>query len=182
MAAVDPRLAANRAVSLPALLASRECRQARQQAWLARHSCTLLVLTLVAPGPVKDSALTRGVFNLGWRALQRLLAEQGWRCLQAETLALSTGCEGYLALPVDALRVKDCAMQLEARQPIGRLWDIDVINPQGRILSRRDVGLPARRCLLCGQPARICARQRRHGSDELLSEMARMLDDALSAG
>ncbi|MDK4774995.1 2-(5'-triphosphoribosyl)-3'-dephospho CoA synthase, partial [Serratia nevei] len=47
MAAVDPQLAAERAVSLPALLTSRECRQARQQAWLAQHECTLLVLTLV---------------------------------------------------------------------------------------------------------------------------------------
>ncbi|CAI0725284.1 MULTISPECIES: citrate lyase holo-[acyl-carrier protein] synthase [Serratia] len=181
MAEVDPRLAANRAVSLPALLASRECRQARQQAWLARHSCTLLVLTLVVPGPIKDSALTRGIFNLGWRALRRLLAEQGWPCLQAETLALSTGCEGYLALPVDALRVKDCAMQLEVRRPIGRLWDIDVLDSQGRILSRRDIGLPERRCLLCSRPAKLCARQRRHGGDELLNEMERMLNDALSA-
>ena len=67
MAAVDPQLAAERAVSLPALLTSRECRRARQQAWLAQHECTLLVLTLVVPGPVKDSALTRGIFNPGGR-------------------------------------------------------------------------------------------------------------------
>ncbi len=33
MAAVDPQLAAERAVSLPELLTSRECLQARQQAW-----------------------------------------------------------------------------------------------------------------------------------------------------
>lgn len=78
MAAVDPQLAAERAVSLPELLTSRECRQARQQAWLAQHECTLLVLTLVVPGPVKDSALTRGIFNLGWAALLRLCAEHGW--------------------------------------------------------------------------------------------------------
>ena len=146
MAAVDPQLAAERAVSLPALLTSRECRQARQQAWLAQHECTLLVLTLVVPGPVKDSALTRGIFNLGWTALLRLCAEQGWPSPQAEALALSTGCEGFVALRADAQRVKDCAMQLEVSRPIGRLWDIDVLDTQGRILSRRDIGLPERRC------------------------------------
>ncbi|QVV81099.1 citrate lyase holo-[acyl-carrier protein] synthase, partial [Serratia marcescens] len=122
MAAVDPQLAAERAVSLPELLTSRECRQARQQAWLAQHECTLLVLTLVVPGPVKDSALTRGIFNLGWAALLRLCAEQGWPSPQAEALALSTGCEGFVALRADAQRVKDCAMQLEVSRPIGRLW------------------------------------------------------------
>ncbi|KAH8269130.1 hypothetical protein KR044_009446 [Drosophila immigrans] len=166
---------------LPELLTSRECRQARQQAWLAQHECTLLVLTLVVPGPVKDSALTRGIFNLGWAALLRLCAEQGWPSPQAEALALSTGCEGFVALRADAQRVKDCAMQLEVSRPIGRLWDIDVLDTQGRILSRRDIGLPERRCLLCGQPAKICARQRRHSSEQLLHEMERMFNDAISA-
>ncbi|WP_232099431.1 citrate lyase subunit alpha [Serratia ureilytica] len=181
MAAVDPHLAADRAVSRPERLTSRECRQARQQAWLAQYECTLLVLTLVVPGPVKDSALTRGIFNLGWAALLRLCAEQGWPSPQAEALALATGCEGFVALRADAQRVKDCAMQLEVSRPIGRLWDIDVLDAQGRILSRRDIGLPARRCLLCGQPAKICARQRRHGSEQLLQEMERMFNDAISA-
>lgn len=180
MASVLPELAANRAVSLPELLTSRECRQARQQAWLAQHQSTLLVLTLVVPGGVKDSALTRNIFNLGWQALQHMWVEQGWHCLQAEMLALSTGCEGFVALQADAQRVKDCAMQLEVQQPIGRLWDIDVLDSQGRILSRRDLGLAERRCLLCSQPAKLCARQRQHSSEQLLQEMERMLNDALA--
>lgn len=100
--------------------------------------------------------------------------------MHTETLALSTGCEGFMALHADAQRVKDCAIQLEVQQPIGRLWDIDVLDTQGRILSRRSLGLAERRCLLCSQPAKICARQRRHSSDELLQEMERMLNDALA--
>ncbi|MBF1995197.1 citrate lyase holo-[acyl-carrier protein] synthase [Serratia symbiotica] len=179
MLAVDPPLAVNRPVSLPALLISRECRQARQQ---ARHQCILLVLTLVVPGSVKDNALTRRIFNLGWQALCQRLSEQGWPCLQAAILALPTGCEGYLALQADAWRVKDCAIQLEMRQPIGRLWDIDVLTREGRILSRRNRGLPERRCLLCRQPAKVCARQRRHASPQLLNEMERIINNAISTG
>ncbi|KFB89717.1 2-(5'-triphosphoribosyl)-3'-dephospho CoA synthase [Serratia grimesii] len=180
MPCVLPELAANRAVSLPELLTSRECRQARQLAWLSQHQSTLLVLTLVVPGAIKDSGLTRNIFNLGWQALQQMGGEQGWQCLQSETLALSTGCEGFMALQADAQRVKDCAIQLEVQQPIGRLWDIDVLDAQGRILSRRDLGLSERRCLLCNQPAKLCARQRQHSSEELLQEMERMLNDALA--
>ncbi|MNR69415.1 Apo-citrate lyase phosphoribosyl-dephospho-CoA transferase [compost metagenome] len=55
-----------------------------------------------------------------------------------------------------------------------------MLDPEGRILSRRDLGLAERRCLLCSQPAKICARQRRHSSEQLLQEMERMLNDALS--
>ncbi len=178
---IAPELAASRAVSLPELLSSRECRQARQQAWLARHHATLLVLTLVAPGAVKDSPMTRRVFNLGWQALQQMCRRQGWSCLQGEALALPTGCEGYLALQADAHAVKDAAIQLELQQPIGRLWDIDVLTPQGQILSRRELGLPERRCLLCAQPAKVCARRRSHSTEQLLNEMERMLNDALSS-
>lgn len=66
MLAIDPQLAVNR---LLALLNSRKCRQARQQTW---HQCILLVV----PGSVKDNALTRRIFNLGWQALCQRLSGQ----------------------------------------------------------------------------------------------------------
>lgn len=178
MSLIAPELAASRAVSLPELLSSRECRQARQQAWLARHQTTLLVLTLVVPGAVKDSPLTRQIFNLGWQSLQRLYQQRGWSCLQENTLALPTGCEGYLALQAEADTVKDFAIQLELQHPIGRLWDIDVLTSHGHILSRREIGLPERRCLLCAQSAKLCARQRSHSAEQLIHEMERMLTNA----
>ncbi|PVZ80273.1 citrate lyase holo-[acyl-carrier protein] synthase [Serratia sp. S1B] len=180
MSHIAPELATSHAIDLPELLSSRECRQARQQAWLARHNSTLLVLTLVVPGAVKDSPMTRQVFNLGWQALQQRYQQQGWRCLQEETRALSTGCEGYLALQADAYAVKKVTIELEQQHPIGRLWDIDVLTPPGQILSRADLGLPERYCLLCEKPAKICARQRRHSTEQLLTEMQRRLNVALA--
>lgn len=177
---IAPELATSHAIELPELLSSRECRQARQQAWLARHQSTLLVLTLVVPGAVKDSPMTRQVFNLGWQALQHRFQQLGWRSLQQQTWALSTGCEGYLALQANAYAVKKATIELEQQQSVGRLWDIDVLTPQGQILSRSDLGLPERPCLLCDQPAKICARQRIHSTEQLLNEMQRRLNVALA--
>ena len=180
MAAVDPQLAAERAVSLPALLTSRECRRAAAgMAGAARVHAAGADAGGARPGEGQRADARH--LQHGWTALLRLCAEQGWPSPQAEALALSTGCEGFVALRADAQRVKDCAMQLEVSRPIGRLWDIDVLDTQGRILSRRDIGLPERRCSLCGQPAKICARQRRHSSEQLLHEMERMFNDAISA-
>lgn len=70
-----PELATQHAVSIPELLASRDERQARQQDWLTRHSAPLVSFTVVAPGPIKDSELTRRIFNHGVTALLAL-AEQ----------------------------------------------------------------------------------------------------------
>ena len=47
-----------------------------------------------------------------------------------------------------------------------------------RPLSRESVGLPPRKCLLCGRPARQCMRARTHSIAELLSEIDRLLSSA----
>ncbi|SQJ15824.1 2'-(5''-triphosphoribosyl)-3'-dephospho-CoA:apo-citrate lyase [Serratia rubidaea] len=181
MTILPPEQAANRAVGLTELLAARERRRDRQQAWLTRHPATLVVLTSLAPGALKDSPLTRRIFNLGWQALRAEQRRQGWRCLRAEVQGLPSGGEGFLSLQAAARQVKQCCIRLEDMHPAGRLWDIDVLDAQGRILSRDDGGLPARRCLLCDRPARLCARQRRHDVERLLAAMEETLNAALAA-
>lgn len=176
MHAVSPLLAANRAVSLPELLSSRESRQTRQKAWLARHHCTLISLTMVMPGAVKDTALSRELFCLAWRALETLSQQLGWSWLAWRCLPQETGSEGLIAIDVPAREVKQATLELEESQPLGRLWDIDVLDASGAILSRRDFSLPTRPCLICPQPAALCAREQKHSTAELLSRMETMLN------
>lgn len=78
-----PEYATQHAVSIPELLASRDERQARQQDWLTRHSAPLISFTVVAPGPIKDSELTRRIFNHGVTALLAL-AEQSARIVRSK--------------------------------------------------------------------------------------------------
>ncbi|TPG63480.1 citrate lyase holo-[acyl-carrier protein] synthase [Ewingella americana] len=178
MHAISPLLAANRAVSLPELLTSRESRQTRQRAWLARHHCTLISLTMVMPGAVKDTTLSRELFCLAWQALETLSQQRGWPWLAWRCLPQDTGSEGLIALDVPAQEVKQATLALEDNQPLGRLWDIDVLDASGAILSRRDFGLPARHCLLCAQPANQCGREQKHSTAQLLGHMQRLFDAA----
>lgn len=173
--------ASHRAITLPELLASRDARQARQQAWLRRHATSLISFTTLAPGPVKDSALTRRIFNLGIRALRQLLEASGWEILDQRCFGLATGAEGLLAVAAPATALKQATLLLEQLHPLGRLWDIDVFTPQGELLSRQAFAQPARRCLLCETEARICARERTHPLDALLQRMEGMLHDAENA-
>ncbi len=68
---------------------------------------------------------------------------------------------------------------------MGRLLDIDVIAPDGMKISRTDVGMPVRRCLLCGQDAPACARSRTHTAAELFQRANEIIeahfDDARAA-
>lgn len=175
---VLPEQATHATVSIPELLASRDERQARQQAWLARHRASLISFTVVAPGPVKDSALTRRIFNHGMTALLALAEQSAWTVREHTALVSVSGPEGLLAIAAPAEDLKLAAIELEHSHPLGRLWDIDVLTPEGDILSRRHFALSARRCLLCGQSAADCARGKTHALSDLIIRMEELLHDA----
>lgn len=173
-----PELATQHAVSIPELLASRDKRQARQQDWLTRHSAPLVSFTVVAPGPIKDSALTRRIFNHGLTALLALAEQSAWIVREQTALVSASGPEGLLSIEAPAHDLKLATIELEHSHPLGRLWDIDVLTPEGEILSRRHFALPARRCLLCEQSAADCARGKTHALSDLLTQMEALLHDA----
>lgn len=173
-----PDKASHHVVSIPELLASRDARQARQNAWLAGYRVPLISFTVVAPGPVKDSVLTRRIFNHGVLALHTLAKRSGWVIREQAALATASGPEALFAINTPARRIKLATIQLEQQHPLGRLWDIDVLSADGGILSRRDFSLTARRCLLCSQSAAECCRARTHTLTDLLIRMEDLLDDA----
>ncbi|MTH44871.1 citrate lyase holo-[acyl-carrier protein] synthase [Intestinirhabdus alba] len=173
-----PEQATRRAVAIPDLLTSRDERQARQQAWLMRHAVPLVSFTVVAPGPVKDSELTRRIFNHGVKALLELTEKRAWRVREHSAQVSASGPEGLLAVEAPAHSLKQATIELERDHPLGRLWDIDIIAPDGGILSRRHFALPARRCLLCEQSAAECGRGRTHALPDLLNQMEALLHDA----
>ena len=87
-----------------------------------------------------------------------------------------TGPEAMLCVRADARAIKRRLCALEDGEALGRLLDIDVIAPDGGKISRTEIGLPARRCLLCGNPAPVCARSRAHSADALFEKANAIID------
>ncbi|MCL2895476.1 citrate lyase holo-[acyl-carrier protein] synthase [Brenneria tiliae] len=163
-------------VTLKALLAAKERRAARQRAWLTEYRATLVSLTLVTPGPVKDSAPYRLAMGEAIEALNTLCRRRGWPVLAQQTQWLATGAEGFWAIGKDAPTVKAAAIALEERHPLGRLWDIDVICPREGAIGRAMLAHEARRCLLCQRAAHACGRSRNHPLPELVRHVEGMLN------
>ncbi|MBK1687969.1 citrate lyase holo-[acyl-carrier protein] synthase [Rubrivivax gelatinosus] len=164
-------------VTLEQMLAAREERVRSQQAALAAHGLPLLSLTLVAPGPVKDSAALREVFCVALARLEALCRERGWRVAACRAWRQVTGCEALLAIDADAVQLKRAAVALEDTHALGRLWDLDVLGLDGRSLSRTALGLAPRRCLVCDEAAHACARSRAHPLEQLQAAIARLLEN-----
>ncbi|WP_159565589.1 citrate lyase holo-[acyl-carrier protein] synthase [Budvicia diplopodorum] len=172
-----PEQATNHKVTLLEILLSRESRQQRQRIWLADYQTTVVSLTMVIPGEIKDSELSRKAFNQAWDEINQLCNLQSWMIQASEVFNLPTGAEGLLAIKQSADVVKHACVAMEQNNPLGRLWDIDVIGEQGSI-SRQAIGMPPRSCFICDLDARVCARQRTHSIQDLHAAMEALFHHA----
>lgn len=168
-------------VTVQDMMNARDRRAQRQRELLQKYTQTLLCFTMNIPGPEKDNFLFRQGFRLGQELLRQGILRLGTPPLyEAEQLAV-TGCEAYYVLPLSPLDVKRMAADIEEAAPVGRLFDLDVIRPDGQKVDRREIGLPGRKCLICGEDARACARSRAHSVEELRKKTDEILEEALRA-
>lgn len=163
-------------VSLEQMLAARERRAARQQAALARLARPVVSLGVVMPGPMKDNDQSRTILDAATRSLDTLFTARRWPVLFFEPVGGPTGPEALYVVDAEALDIKRALVELEDSHPLGRLWDLDVICPRRGILSRRALGQPPRRCLVCDAEAHACARSQRHSLTQLLAVIGEKVD------
>lgn len=90
---------------------------------------------------------------------------------------LETGYEAYLITPLPLLVAKRIAIKIEDTHPLGRLFDIDIIDKDGVPVSRDRVGSRPRRCLVCDREARYCMRMRWHTQEEIWERINAMVDE-----
>ena len=64
---------------------------------------------------------------------------------------------------------------MKESHPLGRLFDMDVLGPDGRKLSR----MRYRKCLICGRQAQECSRSRTHTVREMQDAVDLMLNQNL---
>ena len=164
-------------VELPAMLAAREDRARRQARLRDEYHAPLLSFCLNIPGPVKTTPELRKLFDAAVSDIKKILDADGITILATDEQHADTGDELLLAAAGDAAEMKQHMTELEETHPLGRLFDIDIIDVDGQKLSRP---VP-RRCLLCSEQAQACASTRRPSVAELTAKIESMLDAWLAA-
>lgn len=160
------------AITLDDMLRARDARALRQAETLAAHpDDSLVVLTIVAPGPVKRSRASRVAAEAACRAIAE--AFDGYLTSDLR-LDLPTGFEAFFTVSLSAEEAKHRAVAIEDSHPLGRLFDIDVMGADLRPISRSETGGSPRRCLLCDNDARVCMRTGAHSYAELISHIDRI--------
>jgi holo-ACP synthase CitX len=167
-------------ISLDQLLASRDRRWHRQQELLREHPDeTLLCLTVIMPGAVKRNRFSLVVAQAATEAMRVAFADSiTWM----EERDLETGFEAYAFTTHPLLDAKRMACHIEEEHPLGRLFDLDVIDTTGTPVSRSAIGAEPRRCLLCQQEARFCMRNHTHSREELQARIEIIVDEYVHGG
>lgn len=168
-------------VSLVQMLDARERRVQHQQALLAQYHKPLICFTMNICGPVKDSPLIRRGFARGRQLLRQQFLRAKLVPLREDAIREVTGCEAFYVLDADPLTIKKFTTDIEDATPLGRLFDMDVIRPDGRKVDREELHLEGRRCLICGGPAKVCSSRRVHTVAELQEKTTEILTDARDA-
>ena len=164
------------AVELIQMLEARERRVSRQRELLERYRLPLVSFTMNIAGPVKNSPLIRRGFLTGDALLRGQLARMKAKCVHTERIDEATGCEAFYVVDTDARTLKRLTEEVEDGTDLGRLFDMDVLLEDGTKLDR---AVP-RRCLLCGEDAKVCSSRRIHTVAELQRKTRDILRAALN--
>ena len=169
------------AVDLLTVLDNREWRSRLQDKLkVTNYDKIVISAKLNIPGPIKNNDILQKIFMDGWQTfVAGLEYNSQYEMLFAERV---TGPEAFITVDGNLAAVKKTAILFEETYVLGRLFDIDVMaNGQADYqLSREDLGFGPRLCLICGKPAKVCAKEQNHTLDEGYEVINQMYQGATS--
>jgi len=74
------------------------------------------------------------------------------------------------------LEWKRKCVQIEESHPHGRIWDLDVYSLESIPLSREDLGLGHRSCLVCSDSAKVCTALKKHSIQKIIRRIDSIIE------
>ena len=164
---------------LDEVLAGRDERAAWQRLWLEATEGSYFICQIGLNIPGYPKRIPRDIEIV--RKCRKYLMDHA-HAVPSEERYLENGAGvcwqgAFDALKFEAAALKKCAVEAENSMTAGRVLDIDIITREGS-LSRTRMGFPERRCLLCGERAKVCARLGTHSQPELREKVIRIINAA----
>lgn len=156
------------------ILEAREIRRNKQVELIKRYKSSLVSFTLNIPGREKNRKIYREIHKEGMKSILKALKSKDYLIRYKEEVNKDTGREGYIVVDSHPIKLKEIGIAIEENHSLGRIFDIDVFDLYHRQISRKDLGLDPRTCLLCENNARKCIRLKNHSYRELIDEINRI--------
>ena len=160
-------------MSLHEILLCRDQRANLQERYRNEYKLPVISFCMNIPGPIKTTIEIRKLYEEGYCEILNTLSRNGLRVMAESTLHEKTGDESELSIEGSSQNIKELMMNIENSHPLGRLFDIDVIDENGVKVARPHF----RTCLICSEEAKACACSRRHSVSEMQKKIDRMLSE-----
>ena len=167
----------NQSIELEEILNAREQRASMQKALQTEHQKPLISFTLNIPGAIKAFPLANRAFEEGVILIKNQLKKVSVDIENIQIYQQKTGHECFMVVNGDAEFIKRNMVAIENGINMGRLFDIDVLRENGHKISRQELSMEARKCLLCHEGAFICSRSRNHTKEEVLRKAIELMSD-----
>jgi len=162
-------------VILREILEARERRARTQIELMNTFRMPLVSFTLNIPGKDKNSYIYIKVHEMGIYLLEEELGKLNINIVSKMVRNTTAGAEAFLSINMDPMHLKKITVSIEEKNELGRLFDFDVLNTKGENISRIQIGLQERKCLLCNENAKGCGRSRKHSIDDLLNKVNQII-------
>ena len=158
------------------ILDYREKRSELQQQLTEKYKATLVVARVNYPGINKMNVITVEIMDIIKSELLKLFGEK----VKKEIFSKNTpeGPIEMLVVHMKAYEVKRVLVEFEEMHSLGRCVDLDVFDENGESIGRSALGLPMRKCFLCGEIAHACVRSRKHEVEDLKQFISQCLEKA----
>ena len=159
-------------INLSQMLVRREARANEQKIFLGNYSAPLISFSMNIPGPIKTNEKIRAAFDEGKNLILDSLADIKAAVNDLIEIHEDTGDELLISVANATPEIlKEAAVKIENENKFGRLFDIDIIDSNGKKLSRENF----RKCLICDRQAQECARSRSHSVREMQDAIDKLL-------
>jgi holo-ACP synthase CitX len=154
---------------LNSVLENRERRVKKQQELRQKYNSCVLSLSINIPGRYKCTKEAEYIYKTALKEIENF----DFKVYEKFYTNKETGYEALFAMEVEPHFLKIFTCKIEEEHPLGRFMDIDVIKKDGSIVSRNN----PRKCYICDDNAKVCARIQKHKIQELLDFISKQVDD-----
>ena len=161
-------------ITLAELLDAREERVLTQKRIQNDTKLPLICFTMNIAGPIKTSPAIVRAFKYGLEQLEN--ETDRFKIVSKLVEYKNCGPVAFFSVDGNASEIKDICVKIEESCPLGRLFDLDVLDINGSKLEREN----ERGCIICGKTGRSCSSRRVHSVEELQSKTCDIIKNHFS--
>ncbi len=164
-------------VTLSEVLDARENRAKIQKEITEKYKSTLISLTLNIPGGLKIFPLSIKTYSEATTLITKHLKRNRINIIYQTDKKEKTGYEGFFVVEENPIRIKKLMVDIENFCELGRIFDIDVLDDEGHKVSRSELNMAERNCLICNDNGHACSRSRKHPMEEVHRKVIEIMEN-----